>query len=77
MECQSGASGAVHYIRTPVGGAYQDLLPENGILATPVIDVATGTMSVVAATWENSKYFYRLHALDLASGRDKFGAPAA
>lgn len=57
-------------------GAYQDILPENGILSTPVIDVPTGTMYVVAATWETGKYFYRLHALDLGSGREKFGAPA-
>ena len=56
-------------------GPYTDITAENGILSTPVIDAATGTLYAVAATWESAKYIFRLHALDTATGREKFGAP--
>jgi len=58
-------------------GSYSDIAPEIGILGTPVIDPSTGTLYVVAATVENGTYYYRLHALDTASGVEKFGAPVA
>jgi uncharacterized protein (TIGR03437 family) len=57
-------------------GAYSDIDPENGILGTPVIDPATGTLYAVAATLENKSYIYRLHALDTATGGEKFSGPA-
>ena len=50
-------------------------LDEVGILSTPVIDPAGGTMYVVANTKESGNYFYRLHALDLSSGIEKLGGP--
>jgi uncharacterized protein (TIGR03437 family) len=56
-------------------GKYDDITPENGILGTPVIDANTGTMYVVAATLENGRYVYRLHALDVTGGTERFGAP--
>jgi uncharacterized protein (TIGR03437 family) len=56
-------------------GAYTDISPENGILGTPVIDPSTGAMYLVAATFENNSYVYRLHALDGGSGSELFGAP--
>jgi len=59
------------------GGDYGDILPENGILGTPVIDSSTGTLYAVAATFEGGNYYYRLHALDITSGAERFGAPAA
>ncbi|HWF09226.1 MAG TPA: hypothetical protein VG297_12230 [Bryobacteraceae bacterium] len=58
-------------------GAYTDITPEIGIIGTPVIDAATGTLYVVAATLEGGTYYYRLHALDTGSGNERFGAPAA
>lgn len=56
-------------------GAYTDIVPENGILGTPVIDPVTGTLYVVAATLENGHFIDRLHALDTGSGLERFGAP--
>jgi hypothetical protein len=46
-----------------------------GISGTPVIDLSRGTMYLVAATKENSRYVQRLHALDITSGAEKFGGP--
>lgn len=48
--------------------------PEFGITGTPVIDPATDTLYVVAATHEGSTLAYRLHALDIATGSEKMPA---
>jgi uncharacterized protein (TIGR03437 family) len=63
---------------TPVT-PYTDLLNEIGILGTPVIDATTSTLYTVHYTYAGSgstnKYAYYLHALDLATGAEKFGGP--
>ena len=54
------------------------ITPEIGVTATPVIDRAAGpngTIYVVAMSKSGSDYFQRLHALDLTTGAELFGGP--
>ncbi len=48
---------------------------EVGIVSTPVIDSVTGTLYLVAETYEASKVVHRLHALDVTTGLEKLGGP--
>ncbi|MGH9350729.1 MAG: PQQ-binding-like beta-propeller repeat protein [Terriglobia bacterium] len=41
-----------------------------GILATPVIDRARGALYVLVRTKERGRYVQRLHAIDIATGKD-------
>ncbi|HVG92147.1 MAG TPA: hypothetical protein VNB54_11715, partial [Alphaproteobacteria bacterium] len=53
--------------------AVEGVSPEKGITGTPVIDGATDTLYVVAETLPG---VFKLHALDLHNGSEKFGGPA-
>ena len=55
--------------------AFSDVIPEVGILSTPVIDPATNTIYVVADSKDSTGYAYRLHALDITTGQEKLGGP--
>lgn len=46
-----------------------------GIIGTPVIDPDSGTVYVVALTYENNTFVQRLHALDLTNGTERPHSP--
>src|SRR5450631_3419827 len=46
------------------------LFTEIGIVSTPVIDPAAGTLFVLGKTLENGAYIFRLHALSITTGAD-------
>ena len=49
--------------------------PEVGISSTPVIDAASGTLYVSAETEVKGAVLQHIHALDIATGAEKFGGP--
>jgi hypothetical protein len=55
-----------------------DITPNYGVTATPVIDPASGTVYVVARSWDGSNVnsaSYAVHALDIHTGVERPGWP--
>ena len=46
-----------------------------GVIGTPVIDLTSQTMYLVSSELKSSVAIYRLHALDITTGAEKFGGP--
>ena len=47
-----------------------------GVTSTPVIDTSSNTIYLVSESFENGAAIYKLHALDVITGKEKFGGPA-
>ena len=52
----------------------RNIVPNLGILSTPVIDASSKLMYLVACTLESGAMVYRLHAIDITSGAEPLGA---
>lgn len=48
---------------------------ETGVISTPVIDPNSGTIYLVAETYESGSVVHRIHALDVTTGKEQTGWP--
>jgi len=67
----AGATPVPATVKKETGIGWTDV----GVISTPVIDPATGTLYLVAETYENGNVVHRLHALDVTTGQQKLGGP--
>lgn len=58
---------------SPMTGAA--IKPVLGVTSTPAIDLNSNTLYVVSEQQDGGGGFFRLHALDIRTGKEKFGAP--
>ena len=87
IDTTHGASAGETSVPTGlVGAGYGDVAPEIGIAGTPVIDPAAGILYVVSKSvlahvnpdsTVTYTFYQRLHAIDLPSGSERAGSPAA
>jgi Big-like domain-containing protein len=49
--------------------------PYEGVTSTPVVDASSNTMYVLSTQISGTNGFFRLHALDITNGTEKFGGP--
>ena len=71
----SNPSAGVTAVNCKTSSLSCNVYPIDGVTATPVIDPTTSTMYIVAHTLENGVFYVRLHALDITTGKEKFGGP--
>lgn len=64
-------------LSSEISATYRDMMPEVGITSTPVIDLVSQTIYVVAKSKNTSagSYHQKLHALNLSTGQDRPGSP--
>ncbi len=70
----AGTTGALVGQSPPAG----DIEPTVGVIGTPVIDSSTNTLYVVSKSvlkGGSNTFYQRLHAIDLATGNEKFSGP--
>ena len=58
-----------------VDSGCQDILPEVGIIGTPVIDPTTNTIYFVSRAVVGGHSYQTLHAVDVVTAQEKFGGP--
>ena len=82
-----GTANETPIIWNDVGNCFGDIYPEVGVTGTPVIDPGTNTIYLVSSSevgtaggscsYNPGTFFRRLHALDLATGSEKFNGPVS
>lgn len=83
IDTASGAIKWTKYLGAPVPATTTscgDLTPNLGVTSTPVVDPSTGHVYVMNKTWDgstNASIKYEFHAIDIATGNERTGWPAA